>query len=183
MKLNMGHVIKGLAGLAVCSVIVLLSMDPAQAVLEGTNRERLEYLNYSEVLIKDGLYVKKGRVTFNNSKKRYVRGVKRHNEPRVYQPDVYTWELAMNEHKNKLQSLAPVTDMPFPGIAPVPMDQDAILPSNPYKGGRECKAKDIKRRIVDHMNYLDAKYPPNIPALQPAVYPRGCSGDSCDASY
>lgn len=183
MKLNMGHVIKGLAGLAVCSVIVLLSMDPAQAVLEGTNRERLEYLNYSEVLIKDGLYAKKGKVTFNNSKKRYVRGVKRHNEPRIYQPDVYTWELAMNEHKNKLQSLAPVTDMPFPGIAPVPMDQEAILPSNPYKGGRECKAKDIKRRIVDHMNYLDAKYPPNIPALQPAVYPRGCSGDSCDASY
>ncbi len=185
MKLNMSHVIKGLAGLAVCSVILLLSMDPAQAVLEGTNRERLEYLNYSEVLIKDGLYARKGKVTFNNSKKRYVRGVKRHNEPRVYQPDVYTWELAMNEHRNKLQSLAPVTDMPFPGIAPVPMNQDGILPSNPspYMAKKNGKASDIKRRIVEHMNYLDAKYPPNIPALQPAVYPAGCRGDSCDASY
>ena len=93
----------------------------------------------------------------------------------------------MNEHRSKLQSLAPVTDMPIPGVAPVPMDQEGILPTNPtpnYMCGRtDCRAKDIKRRIVDHMNSLDSKYPYNIPALQPAVYPTGCRGDSCDASY
>lgn len=188
MKINMGYVIKGLAGLAICTAIMLLAKDPAQAVLEGNNRDRLEYLNYSEELIKAGLYAKKGRSTFNSGKRRYVRGVKRHNEPRIYEPDVYTWELAMNEHKKKLQSLAPVSDMPIPNVTPAPMFPEAILPSNPgsspYSSGRnDYKAENIKQRIVEHMGYLDAKYPSNIPALQPAIYPRGNRGDSCDASY
>ncbi len=174
MKLNMSHVLKGLAGLGICTVIVLLSMDQAQAVLEGSNRNRLEYLNYSENIIRDAFCAKKGRATFSKSKRRFVRGVKRHNEPRIYQPDVYTWELAMNEHRRKLQTLAPVTDMPIPGVAPVPMDSEAIPPSNPsdnFVTARRdnYKASDIKRRIIEHMNSLDSKYPSNIPALQPAA--------------
>lgn len=188
MKINMGYVVKGLAGLAICSVIMLLAMEPAQAVLEGNNRERLEYLNFSERLIKAGLYAKKGKMTFNTQKRRYVRGVKRHNEPRIYEPDVYTWELAMNEHKRKLQALAPVSDIPISNVAPMPMYTDGILPSDPVgnmprNGKGDYKAEDIKRRIVEHMNSLDSKYPYNIPALQPAVYPMGSRGDSCDASY
>ena len=188
MKLNMSHVIKGLAAVTICSVIMLANTDPAQAVLEGSNRDRMEFLDFSETIIKDGLYAKTGKVTFNRNKKKYVRGIKRHNEPRIYEPDVYTWELAMNEHKKKLQSLAPVSDMPIPNVTPAPMFPEAILPSNPgssvYSSGRnDYKAENIKQRIVEHMGYLDAKYPSNIPALQPAIYPRGNRGDSCDASY
>ena len=186
----MGHVVKGLAAVAVCSVIMLASNEPAQAVLEGSNRDRMEYLDFSENVIKAGLYAKTGKVTFNHEKKKYVRGVKRHNEPRIYQPDVYTWELAMNEHRKKLQAMAPAQEPPATNVAPVPMGQDGILPLNPSSNvvngkpaGNDFKAEDIKRRIIEHMNSLDSRYPSNIPALQPAVYPRGKRGDSFDASF
>ena len=188
MKLNMSYLIKGLAGIAICSAIMIATSEPAQAILEGSNRDRLEYLNYSETMIKDGLYAKTGKATFNRDKKKYVRGIKRHNEPRIYQPDVYTWELAMNEHKRKMQALAPIPDLPPSNIAPTPMDAEKLLPSSPtpnvirnHKTGR--RAEDIKNRIVQHMNYLDSRYPSNIPALQPAVYPSGKRGDSFDANY
>ena len=190
MKLNMSHIVKGLAAVAVCSVIMLASKEPAQAVLEGSNRDRMEYLDFSENLIRAGLYAKTGKVTFNHDKKKYVRGVKRHNEPKIYQPDVYTWELAMNEHKKKMQALAPVQAPPITNVAPVPMGQDPILPMDPAPNVVEgnaartdYKAEDIKRRIIEHMNSLDSRYPSNIPALQPAVYPRGRRGDSFDASF
>ena len=185
----MGHILKGLAAVAVCSVILLATNEPAQAVLEGSNRDRMEYLDFSENVIRAGLYAKTGKVTFNHDKKKYVRGVKRHNEPKIYQPDVYTWELAMNEHRKKLQAMAPAPDHPIANVSPVPMGQDGILPLNPSPnmvGGRaanDYKAEDIKRRIIEHMNSLDQRYPSNIPALQPAVYPRGRRGDSFDASY
>ena len=52
MKLNMSHIVKGLAAVAVCSVIMLASNEPAQAVLEGSNRDRMEYLDFSESMIK-----------------------------------------------------------------------------------------------------------------------------------
>ena len=188
MKLNMIHVIKGLAAVAICSVIMLANTDPAQAVLEGSNRDRMEFLDFSETIIKDGLYAKTGKVTFNRNKKKYVRGIKRHNEPRIYQPDVYTWELAMNEHRKKMAALAPAQDPVIAPVAPIPMEQDMILPSNPSPNmasapGGDYKAEDIKRRIIEHMNSLDARYPSNIPALQPAVYPKGKRGDSFDASF
>ena len=189
MKLNMSHIVKGLAAIAVCSVIIVATNDPAQAVLEGTNRDRMEYLDFSESVIKAGLYAKTGKVTFNHDKKKYVRGVKRHNEPRIYQPDVYTWQLAMNEHKKKMQALAPVQAPPT-NVTPVPMGQDPILPLDPapnivegQAARTDYKAEDIKRRIIEHMNSLDSRYPSNIPALQPAVYPKGRRGDSFDASF
>ena len=185
----MSYLIKGLAGIAICSAIMIATSEPAQAILEGSNRDRLEYLNYSETMIKDGLYAKTGKATFNRDKKKYVRGIKRHNEPRIYQPDVYTWELAMNEHRKKMQALAPVQDPPVANVAPVPMGQDPILPLdsaqniNAQPAKTDYKAEDIKRRIIEHMNSLDSRYPSNIPALQPAVYPKGKRGDSFDASF
>ena len=187
MKLTMSHVLKGLAGLAICSAIMILSREPAQAILEGSNRDRLEYLEFSESLIKDSLYAKRGRNTFNNDQKKFVRGVKRHNEPRIYEPDVYTWELAMNEHRSKLQIMNPTPDLPPARVNPAPMYQDSILPSNPapymVKNPRDCRANDIKRRVLQHMNYMDSRQLYTIPALQPAVYPRGRHGDSFDANF
>ncbi len=187
MKLNMSHVLKGLAGLAICSVIMILSREPAQAVLEGNNRARMEYLEFSESLIKDTLYAKRGSDTFNNDRKKYVRGIKRHNEPRIYEPDVYTWELAMNEHKSKLQIMNPTPDLPPTKVTPAPMYQDSILPANPapymVRGSRDCRAENIKQRVLQHMNSMDSRRMYTIPALQPAVFPRGRHGDSFDANY
>ena len=167
-------------------------MNKAQAVLEGTQRDRMEYLDFSEKRIRHGLYARTGKATFNHNKKNFVRGVKRHNEPKIYQPDVYTWELAMSEHRKKMQALAPAPEIPITNIAPSPMTQEAIIPSDPepqppvVRSRNDFRAEDIKRRIIEHMNSLDAKYSSNptmIPALQPAIYPKGKSGDSYDANY
>lgn len=202
MKLTMGHLVKGLAGVAVIAAIMLSQSDPAQAILEGSNRDRMEYLDFSENAIKASLYAKTGRATFNRDKRSFVRGIKRHNEPKIYQPDVYTWELAMAEHRKKLQAMNPAP-VPTDNVAPVPMTADGIIPGNPAPvavspvgvdglpetpgrtvGHTDFRAAQIKQKIIDHMNSLDARDAANnIPALQPAVYPRGHRGDSYDASY
>ena len=187
MKINMGHVVKGIAAIAVCSVITLSQTDPAQAVLEGSNRERMEFLDFSESIIKNGLYAKTGKDTFNRDKKTYVRGIKRHNEPKIYQPDVYTWELAMAEHRKKISAMLPApNEIPESKVTPIPMIQDSIMPNNPGLGrtGYDPKAEDIKRRIAEQMGSLKGRSAATIPALQPAMeYPRGNRGDSCDASF
>ncbi len=100
---------KRLLGVASISILFLLvfSSMPAEAILEGSNRDRMEFLDFSERMIKNGLYANSGRNTFSQTKRKYVRGVKRHNEPHIYEPDVYTWELAMEKHRKKLEAMAP----------------------------------------------------------------------------
>ncbi len=149
MKLNMDHIIKGIIGLGICSVIMLLSTEPAQAVLEGTSRDRLEFLDYSETLIKHSLYAKSGRDTFNANKKKYVRGLKRHNEPRIYEPDVYTWELAMAEHRKKMNALRASE---VASVMPTTMIQDSILPSNPLKKEKKNRKRGRKARKDNNNN-------------------------------
>lgn len=185
MKLNMGHIVKGLIGLAICSAIMIIHSKPAQAILEGSNREKMEYLDFSENIIKDSLYARTGKSTFNRERKTYVRGIKRHNEPKIYQPDVYTWELAMSEHRKKLGAMTPPQEPSISNLAPIPMSQGGILPADPgMPQGYDPKAEFIKRQVAEQMNSLNPKGALNIPALQPAMeYPRGSKGDSCDASF
>ncbi len=95
------------ASLLLTAIIILSAPQSAKAVIEGSNRERMEYLDYTETIIKDALYAKRGNATYSKEQKKYIRGVDVHNEPRVYEPDVYTWELAMQEHKKRLQDMAP----------------------------------------------------------------------------
>lgn len=131
MKIDMSFLAKGLIGVAVCSAIMLVRTDPAQAILEGSNRDRMEYLDFSENMIKTSLYAKTGKATFNRSKKKFVRGVTRHNEPKIYQPDVYTWELAMAEHRKKIASMTTEPDVPTPMVTPVAMEAEAVIPCEP----------------------------------------------------
>lgn len=108
-----------------------IAIQPAHAVLEGTMRDRMEMLDFSEGLIKQGLYPKTTHDVFSKSKRAFVHGVKQHNNPRIYEPDVYTWELAMAEHRKKLAIKYPAP-VPFvPTMAPVPMAPPPILPSSP----------------------------------------------------
>lgn len=198
MKLNMSHVLKGLIGLGICSVIMLLSTEPAQAVLEGNNRDRLEFLDFSENLIKDALYARKGRSTFNSEKRKYVRGIKRHNEAKIYEPDVYTWELAMNEHRKKIDALAKASEVSNTIVSPVPMTQDGILPTDPSSNTIEKKGKKNKKgrksrkgkknNKIEEKTIAQTTYQPSyqsepiansyysasvpaVPALQPATQP------------
>ncbi len=180
MKLKMSHIIPGLAGVAaICSVIMLCQKDPAEAVLEGSNRDRMEFLNFSETIIKDGLGAKTGKATFNREQKKYVRGIRRHNEPRIYQPDVYTWELALQEHRKKISGLQEVQEAVKSGnIPPVPMETEGILPTNPEANVIPQPPAENACTVVSEI--------PDIPALQPAAAycpPKGHRGDSYDASF
>lgn len=185
MKLKMSHIIPGLAGIAaICSVIMLCQNDPAEAVLEGSNRDRMEFLNFSETIIKDGLYARTGKATFNRAQKKFVRGVKRHNEPRIYQPDVYTWELALQEHRKKISGLQEVQDSVKNGVVPpVPMEGEEILPTNPEANVIPAPPSESAPVMSACPAACDI---PNIPALQPAAAycpPKGHRGDSYDASF
>lgn len=96
----------GLAGFVLLFGLIFCAL-PAEAILEGSNRERMEFLDFSEKMIRDGLYANPGKSTFSQERRSYLRGVRRHNEPHIYEPDVYTWHLAMEAHKKKLASMAP----------------------------------------------------------------------------
>lgn len=129
MRSVVGNLIKG-AALAAVFGITFFS-QPAEAVLEGSNREQLEYLDFSETMIRDGLYAKTGKAVFNRSQKKFVRGIKESNAPHIYEPDVYTWELAMAEHRKRLASMAPPPVPPDGLITPVPMTPGGMLPTSP----------------------------------------------------
>ncbi|MCK9457852.1 MAG: hypothetical protein M0R31_11235 [Candidatus Riflebacteria bacterium] len=113
--------------------------EPAEAVLEGSNRERMEFLDFSEKMIRSGLYANTGNNSFSHDKKRFVRGVKRHNEPYIYEPDVYTWRLAMDEHRKKMEKMAPPPPVmensgfvtPTPTVRRPDFPPSSTLPDNP----------------------------------------------------
>ncbi len=130
MRLTMKNLAKGLAAAAFCTLMAGMP-EPAFAILEGSNREQMEFLDFSEHMIRNGLYAKTGRAVFNRDKKGYVRGIKQHNAPHIYEPDVYTWELAMAEHRKKLAALAPPEQPPVGLVTPTPMTPGGVLPSDP----------------------------------------------------
>lgn len=130
MGLTVKNVVKGLAVAGFCAVL-FSQPQSAQAVLEGENRDRMEFLDFSENMIRNGLYAKTGKGVFNRDKKAFVRGIKEHNSPRIYEPDVYTWELAMAEHRKKLAALAPPQQPPVGMVTPMPMTPGSMLPSDP----------------------------------------------------
>jgi hypothetical protein len=82
-------------------------------------------------MIRSSLYAKTGHGVFNRDQKRFVRGIKASNAPHIYEPDVYTWELAMAEHRKKLAELAPPQEPPIPMVSPVPMSGPGMLPADP----------------------------------------------------
>lgn len=130
MRLMVGNMIKGLAAAAFCTLLVA-QPGPACAVIEGSNREQMEFLDFSEHMIRNGLYATTGRAVFNRDKKGYVRGIKQHNAPHIYEPDVYTWELAMAEHRKKLAAMAPPEQPPTGLVSPSPMTPGGLLPTDP----------------------------------------------------
>lgn len=130
MRITVKSLVKGLTAAAFCAVL-FGQPQPAQAVLEGSNRDQMEFLDFSETMIRNGLYAQTGKAVFDRDKKAFVRGIKQHNSPRIYEPDVYTWELAMAEHRKKLAALAPPEQPPVGLVTPMPMAPGSVLPSDP----------------------------------------------------
>jgi hypothetical protein len=93
----------------------------------------MEFLDFSEHMIREGLYPKSGHDVFDRDKKGFVRGVRPHNAPTIYEPDVYTWELAMAEHNKKLALARPVAvAAPMSTmVTPSPMTPPHLLPAAP----------------------------------------------------
>jgi hypothetical protein len=118
-------------GIALAGMFCFATGLPAHAILEGSNRDRFEYLDFSENMIRQGLYATSGRAIFNRDQKKFVRGIKESNAPHIYEPDVYTWELAMAEHRKRLAQLAPPQEPPIPMVYPVPMSGPGMLPTSP----------------------------------------------------
>ncbi len=130
MRLTMKTMVKGFAAAAFCTLLIG-QVDPAMAILEGSNREQMEYLDFSEPMIRNSLYATTGRAVFNRDQKAFVRGIKVHNAPHIYEPDVYTWELAMAEHRKKLAAMAPPEQPPVGLVTPSPMSPNGLLPTDP----------------------------------------------------
>lgn len=118
-------------GIALAALFGALSWQPAQAELEGPIRDQMEFLNFSETMIRNGLYANSRHDVFNKNRKAFIHGIKPHNSPRIYEPDVYTWELAMSEHRKKLEQLAPPPMPQLYGVTPTPMVPPPILPAGP----------------------------------------------------
>ncbi len=123
--------IKICKGAALMAALTAFSHQPAHAVLEGPNRERLEYLDFSEKMVRSSLYATQGNQAFNKSKRRFVRGIRPSNDAHIYQADVYTWELAMAEHQKKLARMAPPAMPGVSVVTPVPMAPGGIMPTSP----------------------------------------------------
>jgi hypothetical protein len=128
MPVNLKKILKGV-GFMTCLGLIIL--QPVSAEIEGPMREQMEYLDFSENIIRAGLYAKQGHDVFNKRKRTFIHGITEHNAPRIYEPDVYTWELAMAEHRRKLDQLAPSEAPPFSPVTPSPMLPPPILPESP----------------------------------------------------
>ncbi len=187
----------------------IIATNVLLAVLEGSLRNQAEFLDYSEHSIKQAFYPKKSHDVFNNKKKAYVHGVKRHNEPVIYEPDVYTWELAMEEHRRKMAKMFP-KKLPNPvEMKPVVVEPPVVVPLIPAQrliSPKVNKNKVVYPAILSPQGYpIDPYSPMNnptirrklrkqlrqinkmyegryVPAYVPAL-PYGNSGDSCDVNY
>ncbi len=131
MRLSISRLLKTAAAFAIMGVAITTS--PVMAELDGSMRDQMEFLDFSEHMIREGLYPKTGHDVFDRDKKGFVRGIRPHNAPMIYEPDVYTWELAMAEHNKKLALAKPMAvAIPVsPMVTPSPMTPPHLLPAAP----------------------------------------------------
>lgn len=110
---------------------ILWATAPARAVTEGPTRQVLEEREFSEFLIRSSIYPKSRHDVFVKEKRKSVPGVNIQQQL-IYEPDVYTWELAMASHRKQMAENPPVVAVPDADvIAPVPMLPGAMPPVGP----------------------------------------------------
>jgi len=110
---------------------ILWATAPARAITDGPTRQFLENREFSEHLIKSSIYPKSRHDVFVKEKRKKVTGVNVQQQL-IYEPDVYTWELAMAAHRKQMAERPPIVAVPAADvIAPVPMLPGAMPLSAP----------------------------------------------------
>jgi len=110
---------------------ILWATAPARAITDGPTRQVLEKEFFSEHLIKSSIYPKSRHDVYVPEKRKAVHGMSLQQQL-VYEPDVYTWELAMATHRKQMAENPPQVAVPSPDvIAPFPMAPGAMPPASP----------------------------------------------------
>ncbi|MBF0545220.1 MAG: hypothetical protein HQM08_12350 [Candidatus Riflebacteria bacterium] len=168
------------------------------ALTETPSRQSLEKNYFSEMLINFSLYAKSTHDVFNVQERKFVHGLDRLLIPYIYEPDVYTWDLARGVFRKQREAMAPPVApiaapgllqpmaTPMGGIVPVPVQLTPLTPPGPsFDAGH---VENIKQGMVSHMNALNsrAENQPTVPVLPnklPKKMPKGKRGDSCDSTF
>jgi len=110
---------------------ILWLADPVTAVTDTPMRKNLEFHGFNERLIRCTLYPKSTHDVYQPEKREYINGLRRITKDLIYEPDKYTWELAMAAHRRQIAEL---TSLPLPppgAVQPVPMEPYAPIPTPP----------------------------------------------------
>lgn len=114
-------------------ICILWSTAPARAVTDGPTRQVLEREFFSEHLIKSSIYPKSNHDVYVKEKRKAVHGMTLQQQL-IYEPDVYTWELAMAAHRKQLAENPPQVAVPAPDVVtPFPMIPGGMPPAPPMQ--------------------------------------------------
>lgn len=119
----------GTLGVLVLTVFWL--SDPATGGTDGQMRRLLEARYFSERMIKAAIYPKTSKDVYHKTKREFVHGLPRVTKDFIYEPDVYTWELAIQQHRREIDTLQPPAPPPPGTVQPVPMEPSEIAPVAP----------------------------------------------------
>ncbi|MBF0502420.1 MAG: hypothetical protein HQM09_19935 [Candidatus Riflebacteria bacterium] len=127
--MNKNYLVLAAASISMVGAFWLTS--PATAVTDGNMRRTLEDNHFSENLITSAIYPKSSHDVFHMENRVYIHGLPRVTRPHIYEPDTYTWELAMAAHYKKRSLMVPPANLSPESVQPMPMTQPMMTPSDP----------------------------------------------------
>lgn len=114
--------------LSLLAFTVVFHASDLEAVTDGDQRLWIESLDFSEPIIKAAIYARSRHDVFHKSKRRSTFGIPRVTNPLIYEPDVYTWKLAMAEHHRQMAARLPKIEPLQAPMIPDPMAPPAMMP-------------------------------------------------------
>ena len=106
-------------------------INPVTAITDGTMRKNLESNGFNERLIEAAIYPKSSHDVYSQQKRQYVHGINRVTKDMIYEPDVYTWKLAMGAHRGQVAAQNPPPPPAPELVQPIPMEPSIIPPVGP----------------------------------------------------
>lgn len=101
-------------------------------LFEGTIREQMERLDFSDKLIDASLRLNNGSKLYNSTANKYVRGIRAGDDRVIHEPDSFTWELTLTEHRNEVSKDIADAKNYYEQLHPMVFAQPSLLPENPY---------------------------------------------------
>ena len=117
--------------LLVCTVSLFLPVERSSAATDGRLRHEMEDLYFGEFLIRSSLYSVSRSDVYHPGKRKFIHGIPRIKTPFIYEPDVYTWELAMAAHRRTLPKRLVLLHKSGGYVVP-----KAMIPSNMVPAGQ-----------------------------------------------